>query len=77
MNATTPATKAGTVGVGTPQYDTPPGTTSAPIRAAFVRVIADPELVAAEMLERMGPVMATAVAAALLDLARSNGRVIA
>jgi hypothetical protein len=47
-----------------------------PVRGTYARLIADPELLAADLLERMGPVMAGAVAAALLDLVRSTGRVI-
>lgn len=54
--------------------------TSAPdqrTRGTYARLIADPELLAADLLERMGPVMAGAVAVALLDLLSTTGRVIA
>lgn len=54
--------------------------TSAPgqsIRGTYARLIADPELLAADLLERMGPVMAGAVAVALLELVTTtSGRVI-
>lgn len=48
-----------------------------PVRGTYARLIADPELLALDMLDRMGPVMAGAVAVALLDLVRAtSGRVI-
>ena len=39
-----------------------------PIRGTIIRTVGDPEQVAAELLERMGPAMAGAVASALLAL---------
>lgn len=47
------------------------------IRGTYARLIADPELLAADLLERMGPVMAGAVAVVLLELLATAGRVIA
>lgn len=70
-----PAVKAGPSEGGTSRHDT--NVPDQRTVGTFVRTLADPELLAVDMLEKLGPVACVAIAQALLDLVSTSGRVIA